>query len=257
MKFPYGLADFYKIITENYFYVDRTDRIHLLEDVGDMLLFLRPRRFGKSLLLSLLENYYDVAKAEQFEHLFGRLAIGQNPTPMHNQYFILKWNFSVVDPQGEAPEIKRALHDHLNDSLKNFARRYQDFLPYEVEFNPDNDLSSLASALTATEATPYKVYLLVDEYDNFANEVLMAGQADGQRRYETLIKSEGMLKTVFKAIKAGTEGRGIDRLFITGVSPVVMSDITSGFNIAENIYLDSTFNDLCGFWEDEVAQALQ
>ena len=149
----------------------------------------------------MLENYYDVKKADEFEQLFGHLAIGQNPTPKHNQYLILKWNFSVIDPQGEVKEIRQALPDHLNDSIQDFANRYQDILVYEVKINPDNALSSLASALTAAGGTSYKVYLLIDKYDNFANEVLMAGQPDSQKRYEDLIKSEGMLKTVFKAVK--------------------------------------------------------
>ncbi|RMD98724.1 MAG: AAA family ATPase, partial [Deltaproteobacteria bacterium] len=109
MKFPYGLCDFQRIIREGYFYVDRTERIRQLEDVGETLLFLRPRRFGKSLLLSMLQNYYDVARAGEFETLFGQLAIGQNPTPLHNRYFILKWDFSCVDPYGSVTEIKRSL----------------------------------------------------------------------------------------------------------------------------------------------------
>lgn len=96
MKFPYGVNDFYKLITRGEYYVDRTDRIPLLEETGDALLLLRPRRFGKSLLLSMLENYYDVAKAAEFERLFGKLAIGQNPTLLHNQYLIMRWDFSVV-----------------------------------------------------------------------------------------------------------------------------------------------------------------
>src|SRR6478672_3422057 len=90
IKFPYGISDFYKISNENYFYIDRTPYLRLLEDIGPQLLFLRPRRFGKSLLLSLLENYYDLAKAEAFERLFGKLIIGQQPTPLHNTYFVMK-----------------------------------------------------------------------------------------------------------------------------------------------------------------------
>jgi hypothetical protein len=100
MKFPYGISDFNKIIREHYFYCDRTDRIPMLESAGNSLLFLRPRRFGKSLLLSMLANYYDIAKADFFEKLFGNLLIGRNPTKLHNSYFILKWDFSCVDPLG-------------------------------------------------------------------------------------------------------------------------------------------------------------
>ncbi|OQY56911.1 MAG: hypothetical protein B6245_17720, partial [Desulfobacteraceae bacterium 4572_88] len=96
MKFPYGSCDFYDIVTDGYFYIDRTDRIPLIENAGKHLLFLRPRRFGKSLLLSVLENYYDVAKADEFERLFGHLAVGGNPTRRHSRYFVLKWDFSAV-----------------------------------------------------------------------------------------------------------------------------------------------------------------
>ncbi|MDM8520616.1 AAA family ATPase [Anaerolineales bacterium HSG6] len=257
MKFPYGNADFHQIITENYVYIDRTDRIPLVEEFGKTLLFLRPRRFGKSLWLSTLWNYYDVNRADEFEQLFGHLAIGQNPTAKHNQYLILKWNFSTVETQGDIKEIRQMLHDHINASLKSFFVRYQSLLPFDIEFNPHNALNSLELALTAVQATPYKVYLLIDEYDNFANEVLMARRRGNENRYDDLIKGEGMLKTLFKVVKDGTEGQGIDRVFITGVSPVVMSDVTSGFNVADNIYLRPEFNDLCGFTEAEISPILQ
>jgi hypothetical protein len=257
MKFPYGNADFYDVITSGYFYVDRTGYIPVLEDFGKTLLFLRPRRFGKSLLLSMLENYYDVAKADDFERLFGHLAVGQQPTPRHNQYFIMKWNFSTIVTQGTASEIRQALYDHLNGCMEEFKARYRDDLDYEIKLDENNALRSLQSLLVAVRLSGRKLYLLIDEYDNFANEVLMTGLSDSQQRYTDLVKGEGVLKTLFKAVKDGTEGRGIDRVFITGVSPVVMSDVTSGFNIAEDIYLLSTFNDLCGFWEHEIAGVLQ
>ncbi|MDM8518548.1 AAA family ATPase [Anaerolineales bacterium HSG6] len=257
MKFPYGNADFYQIITEDYVYVDRTNRIPLVEEFGKTLLFLRPRRFGKSLWLSTLWNYYDVNRADEFEQLFGHLAIGQNPTPKHNQYLILKWNFSVVATQGDIKEIRQALYNHLNQAMKNFAMRYRTILPYPIEFNPNDPIASLESTLTIAQTTPYKVYLLIDEYDNFANEVLMARRRGNEKRYDDLIKGEGMLKTLFKVVKDGTEGQGIDRVFITGVSPVVMSDVTSGFNVADNIYLEPEFNDLCGFTEAELISVLE
>ncbi len=256
IKFPYGIADFYKLITKDYLYVDRTASIRQVEDVGINLLFLRPRRFGKSLWLSVLENYYDVNKAAQFETLFGHLAIGQNPTPEHNQYLIMRWNFSAVATHEDVSEIRKALHNHINGAIQNFAEQYESILTHSIEINHQDALSSFNSALTATNLSPYKMYLLIDEYDNFANEVLMSNLPESKKRYEDMLYNEGALKTLFKVVKMGTEGRGIDRLFITGISPVVMSDITSGFNIAENIYLESTFNDLCGFHEEEIAHIL-
>ena len=121
MKFPYGLSDFSKIILGNYFYQDRTNRIPLLEEAGDQLIFIRPRRFGKSLLLSMLEHYYDVNRAEQFDALFGALAIGKKPTPLRNQYFVMKWDFSLVKAQGEVKDIEAALHRHINDRIDKFS----------------------------------------------------------------------------------------------------------------------------------------
>ncbi|MFZ1641625.1 MAG: AAA family ATPase [Candidatus Contendobacter sp.] len=252
MKFPYGLSDFATLINEGYFYQDRTDRIPLLEEAGRQLIFIRPRRFGKSLLLSMLEHYYDVNRADQFATLFGSLAIGQRPTPLHNQYFVMKWDFSLVKAQGDVKDIEAALHRHLNDCVQDFALRYQARLTHPIEIHADNALSSWRSALMVISQTPHKLYLLIDEYDNFANEVLMARQ----EHYEALLYGEGLLKTVFKAVKAAAGGQGLDRVFITGVSPVVLSDMTSGYNVGENIYLEATFNNLCGFTEAEIAAVL-
>ena len=252
MEFPYGLSDFGTLRREGYFYQDRTDRIPQLEKAGRQLIFIRPRRFGKSLLLSLLEHYYDVNRTEHFDALFDGLAIGRNPTPRRNQYFVLKWDFSLVKAQGELKEIEAALHQHLNDRIAQFAVDYATYLTRPIVLRPENAISSLESLLTATSATPHKIYLLIDEYDNFANDVLMARQQD----YEALLYGEGLLKTVFKAVKAAASGRGVDRVFITGVSPVALSDMTSGYNVGENIYLEPAFNDLCGFTEAEIAAVL-
>ena len=167
MNFPYGLSDFNKISTKGYFYCDRTDRIPTLEDTGDSLLFLRPRRFGKSLLLSMLVNYYDVARADTFEKVFGNLLIGKNPTALHNKYFILKWDFSRIDPLGDVENIKRSLYDYINRTIKIFTNYYKDYSLPEIEINKDNALDSLLSLIGAVSMTPYPVYLLIDEYDNF------------------------------------------------------------------------------------------
>ncbi|MCP4353382.1 MAG: AAA family ATPase, partial [Desulfobacterales bacterium] len=171
MKFPYGICDFREIITKGHFYCDRTDRIHLLER-GKYLLFLRPRRFGKSLLLSMLANYYDAALEDQFRELFGHLKIGKNPTPLHNQYFILQWDFSCVDPSGSTEDIKTALWNHVNTCIKDFILYYEKLLPREVEIYPQDAISSLRSLIPVIRMTGRPVYLLIDEYDNFANEVM-------------------------------------------------------------------------------------
>ena len=259
MKFPYGISDFKKINTEGYFYCDRTDKIPLLEQANTQL-FIRPRRFGKSLVLSMLENYYDVAKADEFNKIFGHLAIGKNPTKLRNSYFILRWDFSCVDTTGNSEDLKRSLHNHLNARIESFIRYYL-FAGYDlpsVNINYDDALFSLESLLSAIKTTPYPIYLLIDEYDNFAN-TLMMGEASSteEGRYNTIVHDEGVLRTLFKAIKASTSGSMFDRVFITGVSPVVLSDITSGYNIAENIYFEPEFNDLCGFRQNEVRDVIE
>ena len=255
MKFPYGICDFRKIIKDGYFYCDRTDRIPLLEK-GAYQIFLRPRRFGKSLVLSMLTNYYDIARKDAFQEVFGHLKIGKNPTPLHSTYFVMEWDFSCVDPSGSAEDIKKALHTHINGCIRSFAAYYREFLKEEIRINPDDALDSIRSLITSVRMTPHPLYLLIDEYDNFANEVMM-----GIRRekgiYEALVYEEGPLKTLFKAVKSSTKDSVFDRIFITGVSPVVMSDITSGYNIAKNIYTNSVFNDLCGFTHREIQETVK
>ena len=251
MKFPYGLSDFATLIQDGYFYQDRTDRLPQLEDAGRQLIFIRPRRFGKSLLLSMLEHYYDVNRADQFETLFGHLAIGRNPTPLHNQYLVMKWDFSLVKAQGEVHAIEAALHRHINSCIRRCAAHYQ----LNVRICEEDAIDSFGALLTTIQLAGHRLYLLIDEYDNFANDVLMTGRK--QDFYESLLYGEGLLKTVFKAVKAAAGGQGLDRVFITGVSPIVLSDMTSGYNVGENIYLDERFNDLCGFTEAEIAALLE
>ncbi|MEE4356682.1 MAG: AAA family ATPase [Desulfococcaceae bacterium] len=256
MKFPYGICDFRKITTKGYFYCDRSDRIPLLER-AEYQLFLRPRRFGKSLLLSMLANYYDVAKKDEFDTMFGHLKIGQNPTELRNSYFILKWDFSCVDPTGTAADIKKGLWNHINSRIKGFIRYYENFDLHGIEVNPDDVLTSIDSLISAVRMTAYPIYLLIDEYDNFANQVMMGVQRDSQEMYEALVHEAGPLRTLFKTVKASASESLFDRIFITGVSPVVMSDITSGYNIATNIYLYPQFNDICGITEEEIHGALE
>nr|VFJ45226.1 MAG: PD-(D/E)XK nuclease superfamily protein [Candidatus Kentron sp. DK] len=253
MKFPYGISDFDSLITRKFHYVDRTAHIPLLEEAGDQLLFLRPRRFGKSLLLSVLENYYDINKADRFAELFGCLAIGQNPTGEQGRYFVMKWDFSGVSAEGNAEEIAGGLYAYLNDRIREFSLYYRAVLSEPIHIDPQDALSSFRSLLTAIKQVGHPLYLLIDEYDNFANELMIGHRTGEQSRYRALLSGEGVLKALFKTVKANAGTQGIGRVFITGVSPVVMSDLTSGYNVAENIYLLPHFNDLCGFREDEIA----
>ena len=256
MKFPYGIADFHKLITDGYFFVDRTAKLRTIEELGEQLLFLRPRRFGKSLLLAMMENYYDIQRADEFEQLFGHLAIGQNPTPLRNSYLVMRWDFSVVNSVGAPEAIQRSLYAHINRWIDTFTHQYRPLLSREIPLDPVDATVSLAAAVDVVRESGQRLYLLLDEYDNFANEVLMAGGRVNQQRYEALVYGDGVLKTVFKNIKSAGAGRGLDRVFITGVSPVVLTDSTSGYNVAKQISLQPELADLCGFREEEVAGTL-
>jgi len=235
VKLPYGVRDFDKLISEKYLYWDRTDRIPLIENAGPELLFMRPRRFGKSLLLSMLTDYYDVAKADDFDRLFGDLAIGENPTPLHNQYLVMRWDFSRVESQGDIDQMGSALHDHINGSIEKFMVHYRDRLTHSITLY-DNSMRSFDSVLAAMDTVPHRLYLFIDEYDNFANEVLMGDHGDNQRRYEDFIMGEGLFKTIFKNIKSAASGSG---------------------SVNKDITWRPYFNDLCGFREDEVQPIVQ
>ncbi|QEP42103.1 AAA family ATPase [Ectothiorhodospiraceae bacterium BW-2] len=255
VNISYGLGHFKTLREEGGLYFDRTDLLHQLEAAGRQLLFLRPRRFGKTLWLTLLESYYDIAAADQFEPLFGDLAIGQNPTPNRNRYFMLKWNFSTINPSGDHEQIKQGLYGHINNSIRDMLLRYQPWWPQAISatelIDEADALRSFERLVSRCRHAGYPLYLLIDEYDNFANEVLTSRE-QGRQRYNELVEGEGVIKTVFKAVKAATDGLGLERVFITGVSPVVMSDITSGYNVAENISHWPEFHALCGLTTEEL-----
>lgn len=249
--FPYAISDFHALRSQGYLYLDRTAAIADLEAAGKQLVFLRPRRFGKSLLLSMLAHYYDIQMAGEFAALFGGLAIHQQPTAEHSQYLILRFDFSKVSAKGNVDDIQRSLFTHINLAIQDFLQRYQPLLKHTVEVM-DDALGSLQSVMDAVKNSGYGIYLLIDEYDNFANEVLVHDVGNRQR-YTDLLESEGIVKTLFKIIKAGASEGKIARVFITGVSPLVLSDMTSGYNVATSIYLEPRFNGLCGISHAELA----
>ncbi len=263
MKIPYGVADFYRLRTRGQLYVDRTDRIPVLEDLGESLLFLRPRRFGKSLWLSTLACYYDLALAGEHERLFGDLAIAKAPTSLAHRYFVLRWDFSKIDPDPPPWGVNAKVHSrhqrignevrgYLNATIDVFQRDYREALPEILPLGED-PFHNLERLLSVIRQTPYRLYLLIDEYDNFANEVLTSDAAV----YSELVQTDGPFKYLFKWVKGLMAGAGLERLFITGVSPMLMSDVTSGMNVAENVYLYPELNSLCGFTETEVCGLLE
>lgn len=252
IQFPYGIADFRRIRQQGMVYVDRTVHIRDGEDLGQTLVFLRPRRFGKSLWLQTLASYYDLRRSDEFEELFGGLAIGRSPTPLRNRYFVLQWNFSNVDPSGGVEQIADSLREHVAVRAKVFASEYENHLPAAVSTD-GSPAAILAGLLAAVSETPYRLYLLIDEYDNFINEVMV----QDVETYHALLGGDGPYKQLFKSVKSATEGQGLERVFITGISPVALNDLTSGFNIAENVSLEPALGGLCGFRDQEIGELLE
>ncbi len=252
ITFPYGIADFQAIRREGMYYVDRTAHLRDVERLGRALVFLRPRRFGKSLWLQTLATCYDLHLAGDFGALFGGLDAGRRPPAKRNRFFVLQWNFSEVSARGTVDEIARRLHGYVNNRFKDFLRSHAAHLPDLVEIE-DDATATLRHVLTAIAETPYRLCLLIDEYDNFVNELMVRNTAT----YRALFDADGPFKELFKSVKSGTEGQGIERVFVTGVSPVALNDLTSGFNNAKDVSHRPELATLCGFREPEIRRALE
>ncbi len=258
-KILYGKSDFPSMIRENGYYVDKTRYIGELEKLGaEYLMFLRPRRFGKSMLISMLEAYYDINTADQFDELFGELYIGKNPTKLRNSYPILSFDFSGITTQGSIAEIESDFNFRVKSRIKSFFRRYNNKLDIENVMEsltkPNIKASTMLGELIDYLADKHiSFYLLIDEYDNFVNNVLAS---HGQNIYHDLTHGTGFLRTFFSTIKTGANSNTVARMFATGVSPLVMSDVTSGFNIDRNISQVPLFNDMVGFTQEEVETAV-
>jgi hypothetical protein len=253
-KIPYGIADFKVIQDENYYYVDKTMFIPLLEETGKFLFFIRPRRFGKTLFLNVLESYYDFAWKDEFDHLFKNTYIKTHPTQEQHAYLVLKFNFSQVNPIPN--KVEASFNSHAKTQFFFFGKKYRKFLGddyFTMIEQYENAYEKLEFLLKYVGSIGKKVYILIDEYDNFANTIL---SMHGQASYHKLTHGTGFFRFFFNMLKGGTSdiGSGLGRLFITGVSPVTMDDVTSGFNIGRNVSLDAKFNQLLGFTEHNVFQ---
>ena len=254
-KILYGSSNFEAMIQDNGYYVDKSNFIEKIEQLGaKYLLFLRPRRFGKSLFISMLEYYYDISRADQFEELFGHLYIGKNPTPLRNTFPILKFNFSGVASHGTVEDIENSFNLRIFNDLEFFYVKYPEITGgievFQKEFNGIiNAGDLLGKCINKMAEKKVRYYLLIDEYDNFANNILAE---HGKDKYQRLTHGDGFLRNFFTVIKAGTDTRTVERMFAAGVSPLVMSDVTSGFNIGENISQDAIFADMVGFTAEEV-----
>ena len=246
-QLPYGVSDFEYVMRENFYYVDKTMYIPQLEAQPNNLMFIRPRRFGKSLLLSMLKTYYDKAKKDQFEEIFGSLWIGKHPTPLMGRYQVMHLDFSQIG--GSIDELEKKFDEYLCYRLDAFVNKYADDYPdYFIKafFECKTYTGKLIQITTTANELRIPMYLIIDEYDNFTNVVL---SEKGEEVYHKMTHAEGFYRDVFKKFK-GT----FERIFFTGVSPVTLDDLTSGFNIGWNISTLFYFDKMLGFSTDEVRE---
>ena len=253
-RIPYGMMNFVDVRNDNCYYVDKTKFIEKVENANKFFFFIRPRRFGKSLTLSMLRHYYDIHAADKFEPLYGDLYIGQHPTPNHNKYLVLYLNFAVIN--ADLGNYRRAMDEQCNTAFNDFCETYRQYLPEgtKEEMNTKTGCpEQLEYLCRAMRNVGVKTYLFIDEYDHFTNNILTDAARLDEYKGET--HGTGYLRTFFDTIKAGTD-LSIERVFITGVSPVTLDDLTSGFNIGTNYSLSYGFNEMVGFTEQEVREML-
>ena len=253
---PYGQGDFRRIRLRHWLYVDKTRFLRRLER-EDYVFLIRPRRFGKTLWVSLLENYYDRFWADDFDATFAGTDIGREPTGEQSRYVTLRFNFSMVNDKLET--LEREFETHCHTELQGTLERHPDLFPKAVLeriLTPPSISARLGVLFRYTGDHDIPLYVLIDEYDNFANTVLAR---HGAEAYHDFTHGGGFFRNFFATLKGGTDrsGGGIDRLFITGVSPVTMDDVTSGFNIGRNISLHPDFNEMVGFTAAEVRQLVE
>ena len=253
-RIPYGMMNFVAVRRDDCYYVDKTRFIPVIEQANKFFFYIRPRRFGKSLTLSMLRHYYDVLQKDSFDALYGDLYVGQHPTPERNTYLILYLNFAIVN--AELNNYRQALDAHCNTEFNYFCDVYADYLPagLKEEMNrKDGAVEQLDFLNKECKKTNQKIYLFIDEYDHFTNKILSEPGCLDDYMKET--HSTGYLRSFFDTIKGGTDS-SIERCFVTGVSPVTMDDLTSGFNIGTNYSISPEFNELTGFSEEDVREML-
>ena len=255
-RIPYGWANFRAIRLENRLYVDKTRFVHALEEERYVFL-IRPRRFGKTCWVSLLENYYDRRGADEFEAVFGGTDLGRQPTENRHRYVVLRFNFSAFDDTLET--LRERFEEYCQMVIRHTLERNADLFPEAARQrirSSDSVNSQLNELFLYAGDQGIPLYVLIDEYDNFANTVLAY---HGEQAYQAFTHGGGFYRNFFATLKdgAGHSSGGLERMFITGVSPITMDDVTSGFNIGRNISLEPEFNDLLGFTEAEVRNLLE
>lgn len=243
---PYGVADFATVIEQNLYYVDKTMFIPELEKQPRNLFFIRPRRFGKSIFLSMLYSYYDCTQSHKFQSLFGNLWIGQHPTPLQGKYQVLFLDFSQIT--GNIDKLETKFNSYLSINLDAFVRQYSEYYQAEMEeiLAQEDFEEKMELIFKAAKAHQYHLYLIIDEYDNFTNVIL---NERGEKVYHAITHADGFYRDVFKKFKGNFE-----RIFMMGVSPVTLDDVTSGFNIGWNISIKPEFDEMLGFSTTDVVE---
>ena len=243
---PYGVADFAMVIEQNLYYVDKTMFIPELEKQPRNLFFIRPRRFGKSIFLSMLYSYYDCTQSHKFQSLFGNLWIGQHPTPLQGKYQVLFLDFSQIT--GNIDKLETKFNSYLSINLDAFVRQYSEYYQAEMEeiLAQEDFEEKMELIFKAAKAHKYHLYLIIDEYDNFTNVIL---NERGEKVYHAITHADGFYRDVFKKFKGNFE-----RIFMMGVSPVTLDDVTSGFNIGWNISIKPEFDEMLGFSTTDVVE---
>jgi len=247
---PYGIAQFADVRKGNYYYVDKTKYLHLMEETSNYLFLIRPRRFGKSLFVSMMREYYDIAKKEVFDSLFDGLWVKEHPTPLRNSYQVIYFDFSLVGVGKGTLEDK--FNQYISIELDFFINKYKDY--YSQDFctkvlNAGDAGERLRLINKMAHEMGYPLYLIIDEYDNFTNVVL---SAKGTDTFRALTHADGFYREYFKLFKAM-----FSRIFLIGVSPITLDDLSSGYNIDWGISQDPRFNAMLGFSDSEVRQMFQ
>ncbi|MDR1270225.1 MAG: AAA family ATPase, partial [Planctomycetaceae bacterium] len=262
-RLPYGNADFKSIRTENnYVYVDKTRFIELLEKEGNKSkIFIRPRRFGKSLFLSTLSYYYDVNYANEFEQLFGDLYIGKNPTPLKNSYAVMEFDFSGIDT-ASVERFQNSFFENVKFSVRQFLQRHKKIFHNAERLIEQIDhekttLSILDIAFSVADEAGIKIFAIIDEYDHFANDLIAMGSVLGDDFYKKMITANGLVRDFYEKLKIMAKYGIVTQTFITGISPVMLDDLTSGYNIASNLSLDLRYNEMLGFTQKEVNKLME
>ncbi|MEE4357477.1 MAG: AAA family ATPase [Desulfococcaceae bacterium] len=245
----YANANYEEIVNDSGYFVDKTHYVEKLEQIGNPV-FLRPRRFGKSLWCRILECYYNIRQKDDFERLFGHTYIGKNPTPLRNSFFVLHLDFSIVDPSGDIADIEKSFNLICNSRLQSFIRRYAEWFEkksYEFSDIPASNNLAVLLDLISDSGLP-RLYVIIDEYDNFANQLIISHK---DHLYRELTGDDSFLKTFFKTLKEGRKTGAVAGVYITGVLPITIDDLASGFNVADFITLEPEFENMLGFTQLE------